>query len=155
MSETLNSELALVFSLDERLFALPLSNVVQVLRAVEVTPLPQAPAVICGVVNVRGEVIPVVNLRQRLGLPEKALALGDQLLVAQGRRRRLGLLVDGSVGVSECRAPDFMPIEALIPGTSCLAGILKSAQGMILVHDLDALLSLDEADTLNDAMSDV
>ena len=61
-------KLILVFALDEPRYALPLSAVERVVRAVEITPLPNAPAIIQGAINVQGAIIPVVNIRESFSL---------------------------------------------------------------------------------------
>ena len=72
-----------VFTLDERFYAIRLSAVSRVVRAVEITPLPKAPPIVIGVINLGGRIIPVVNIRRRFRLPERELELTDQLIVAQ------------------------------------------------------------------------
>jgi len=76
-----------VFTLDDRRYGLALSAVERAVRMVDVTPLPQAPQIVLGVVNVQGRVVPVVNLRRRFRLPERDFALADQLLIARTARR--------------------------------------------------------------------
>jgi purine-binding chemotaxis protein CheW len=76
------SDQYVVFTLDEQRYALYLHAVVRVVRIVEITPLPQTPEVIRGVVNVQGQVIPVVDIRKRFQLPEREPELGDQLIIA-------------------------------------------------------------------------
>jgi purine-binding chemotaxis protein CheW len=67
-----------VFTLDARRYAVPLSTVERIIRAVEITPLPQAPEIVLGVINVQGRIIPVVNTRKRFRLPECDIRLSDQ-----------------------------------------------------------------------------
>ena len=62
-----------VFALDDRRIALPLAAVERVVRAVEVTPLPKAPAVVLGAVNVQGNLVPVFHLRRRFRMPEREI----------------------------------------------------------------------------------
>ena len=154
MLETVVGEQVLVFAVEGLSVALPLPSVVRLLRAVEVLPLPQAPAIICGVVNVHGELLPVVDFRKCLGFPGKALIPSEQLLIVRSSKRQLALLIDASYGVSECRRSEFMPIRDMVPCKNQLAGVLKSESGMILVHDLEALLSLDEERILTELMID-
>jgi hypothetical protein len=73
----------LVFSLDEPLYALPLSSVERVVPAVEITPLPKAPEFVLGVINVHGQVIPVMDIRQRLRLPTRPVGLEDRFILAR------------------------------------------------------------------------
>lgn len=63
------SALMVGLTLDGQRYALSLAQVERVIRAVEITPLPQAPEIITGVINVRGRVIPVVDIRKRFRLP--------------------------------------------------------------------------------------
>lgn len=146
------SGLALLFRLDESRFALPLEAVLRVLRAVAYTPLPQAPAIIEGLINVRGDLVPVVNLRGRLGLPPRELGLNDHLLIARTPRRKLALPVNHSGGIIAWQASDFAAADQVAPGTRYLKGILKGAAGLILVHDLEALLSLEEEEAIDVAL---
>ncbi|MBI4530070.1 MAG: chemotaxis protein CheW, partial [Candidatus Latescibacteria bacterium] len=76
-----------VFTLDEQRYALHLSAVERVVCSVEVTPLPKAPEVVLGVINVQGQVLPVVNIRKRFQLPERGITLTDHFIVAQTARR--------------------------------------------------------------------
>ena len=71
-----------VFFLNEQKYALYLPAVERVVSAIEVTPLPQAPDNVLGIINVMGKVIPVVNIRKRFGLPEREIDLSDQFIIA-------------------------------------------------------------------------
>lgn len=64
-------EALVVFRLDERRYALPLSVVERVIRAVEVTPLPKAPPIVLGAIDVQGRVVPVLNVRRRFLMPDR------------------------------------------------------------------------------------
>jgi len=142
-----------VFTIDDRSFALPLVQVERAVRAVAVTALPQAPAIVCGVVNIAGRIVPVIDLRRRFGLPEREIGLTDQLLIAHTYDRPLALIVDAVVGVDEYADQDFVAVDSIVAGTSFLRGIVKSAAGMILIHDLDSFLSLEETQALDSALA--
>ncbi len=77
-----------VFRLEEQRYALHLSQVERVVSMVAVSPLPQTPAVVVGVINYRGSVVPVLDLRPRFGFPHREVGLTDHLLL--GRTSRLG-----------------------------------------------------------------
>lgn len=150
--ETAKTGRALVFRLDQYRFALPLAAVRRVVRSVASTALPQAPAIVRGVIDLRGEVVAVIDLRARLGLPGREAGLDDQLLIARTPRRTVALPVDRSEGVVAWRGDDFAAAGQLAPGTKYLKGILRGAEGLILVHDLDALLSLEEEEAIDAAL---
>ena len=141
-----------VFTLGDQRYALPLSTVERVVRVVEVTPLPQAPDIVLGVVNVQGRVVPVVNLRRRFRLPERAIALTDQLVIAHTTRRPVALVVDAVTGVLEYSAREAVGARDIVPGMEYVEGVVKLADGLVLIHDLDRFLSLDEATALDRAI---
>lgn len=154
MLESVVNEQVLVVSVEGLSVALPLISVVRVLRAVEVLPLPQAPEIVCGVINVHGELIPVIDFRKCLGFPGKAVIPNDQLLIVRSSKRLLALVIEASYGVTESLSSTFVPIRDMVPCKNHVAGILKSKSGLILVHDLEALLSLDEDRALTESMID-
>jgi purine-binding chemotaxis protein CheW len=137
----------LVFWLDGQRFALPVAAVGRVLRAVEVTPLPQSPELVLGIINVRGKVVPVVDLRRRCGLRLKEIDLDDQFVLAATSRRTIALPVDATE-VMECALERFVPAPTILPGLSCLRGVTKDPEGLILICDLEAFLSPEEDQAL-------
>lgn len=143
----------IVFALDERRFALPLGAVERAVRMVEVLPLPKAPEIVCGVVNVHGRIIPVIDARRRFGLPEKAVALSDQLLIASTRTLTLAMRVDAVIDVVEWSEEDCIAAEGIVAGLEHVAGIAKLAGGMVLIHDLESFLSLEEERSLGRALA--
>jgi purine-binding chemotaxis protein CheW len=68
MSESINimTDQIVVFTLDEQLYGLPLQAVVKVIHAIEIRHLPKAPEIIAGIINIKGQIIPVVDIRKRL-----------------------------------------------------------------------------------------
>jgi purine-binding chemotaxis protein CheW len=141
-----------VFTLGDQRYALPLSTVERVVRVVEVTPLPQAPDIVLGVVNVQGRVIPVVNPRRRFRLPERDIALTDQLVIAHTTRRPVALVVDAVTGVLEYSGREAVGARDIVPGVEYVEGVVKLADGLVLIHDLDRFLSLDEVTALDRAI---
>ena len=141
-----------VFTLDDRRYALPLSAVERVVRMVDLTPLPRAPDIVLGVVNVQGRVIPVLDLRRRFRLPERDIALADQLVIARTARRPVALVADAATGVLEYSAREAVGARDIVPGVEYVEGVVKLADGLVLIHDLDRFLSLDEETALDQAI---
>ena len=149
------SKQLLVFSLDGYRYALHLLTAERVFRAVEITPLPKAPAIVLGVVNIEGRIVPVVNVRRRFRLPEREIDPGDQLILARTSRRPVALLVDSVTGVIESPEQDLVPAQDFLPKVEYIEGVLKLQDGLVLIHDIDTFLSLDEAKGLDKAMNEV
>ncbi|HLQ26558.1 MAG TPA: chemotaxis protein CheW [Acidiferrobacterales bacterium] len=141
-----------VFTLEGQRIGLPLGTVERAVRVVDVTPLPKAPQIVRGLINVQGRIVPVVNTRKRFGIPEREVALSDQFLIAHTSTRTVAMWVDTVTGVVECNERDFVTAEAIVPGMEYVKGIVKLADGMILVHDLDTFLSLEEQQSLDQAI---
>ena len=143
-----------VFTLDDRRYGLPLPAVERVLRMVDVTPLPKAPQIVLGVVNVQGLVIPVVDMRRRFRLPARDFALADQLLIARTARRPVALAADAVTGVLEYSAQEAAGAPDIVPGIEYVEGVVKLPDGLVLIHDLDRFLSLEEEAALGRAIED-
>jgi purine-binding chemotaxis protein CheW len=142
----------LVFSMDAQKYALHLSSVVKVLRMVEITPLPKAPDIVAGVINVHGKVIPVINIRRRFRLPEREVGASDQLIIADTSGRTVALAADSSQGIIERREEEIIPSAEVVPGADYVEGVIKLRDGMVFIHDLDTFLSLEEEKKLDKAM---
>ena len=161
--------LLVVALLDGWRCGLELGAVVEVVSAVETTPLPKAPDVVMGedvrsradpdgalgVVSVRGEILPVVDVRSRFRLPPRAVRPSDRFLVARSRTRHLVLPLDDVVGVTEVGDDGIVTPGTVVPGLELLRGIARCDDGLILIHDLDAFLSLEEDEALGEALRPV
>jgi purine-binding chemotaxis protein CheW len=137
-----------VFELEERRFAVPLEAADRVLPMVAITPLPGAPPVIRGVINVHGLLLPVADPRMRLGLPVREVRLGDRLLVVKTPRRVIALIVDEVQGVLEADDRDVVSVDRILPAAGAIAGIAKLPDGLILIQDMDRFLSIGEETAL-------
>lgn len=98
----------LVFELAQQRYALPVARVREVLPRVSLTSIPEAPATVAGVLRLRGALLPVVDLRRRLGLPSVEPEIGHRIVIALVAGDPIGVLVDeveglASVGAHEAR----------------------------------------------------
>jgi purine-binding chemotaxis protein CheW len=142
-----------MFSLDEPRYALPLSLVERVVRIVEITPLPKSPDIVMGVINMQGQVIPVINVRRRFHLPEREIRLEDQLIIARTPRRLVALVADSVSGVHRLEERELVIARQELPYAEYVQGVVKLEQGLFLICDLDQFLSLEEEKSLDAALS--
>ena len=150
----MNGDLQLVvFWLGELRYALPLAVVERVVQAVELTPLPGAPDLVRGVINVQGRIVPVFDTRRRFALPERDIRLADHMVLARTAARTVVLLVDSVEGLLQCAASDATPVAQVWPGIGLIAGVVKRSDGLILIDDLDAFLSADEQRAMEQALT--
>lgn len=142
-----------LFRSDDQKYALDLAAVERVIAAVEVTPLPEAPDIVAGIINLHGRILPVISLRRRLGLPDRELAPGDQLLVVRSSTRTLALVVDGVDGVVEMEPQDRVDPRVIFPGIGLVEGVMRLEDGLIVILDLGKFLSIPGEQALGQALS--
>ncbi len=146
-------EKLLVFTLSDLCYALPLADVERILRAVAISPLPKAPEIIMGLVNIQGRILPVLNIRKFFCLPEIEMALNDQIIIARTANRSLAIIVDKVLGVSEYNERDIIEPEKLFPGIEFLEGVAKLGDGIIYIYSLDRFISSQEEDVVEHLLS--
>lgn len=142
----------LVFELSGHRYALPCADVREIARAVSMAPLPRAPEIVEGVVNVHGAVIPVLDLRLRFRLPPKELAHTDHLIVASTGERTFALRADRALDLVRLDPEQIDRSIRDMPGVAHVAGVATTDEGMVLVHDLRTFLSATEAWALDRAL---
>lgn len=142
----------LVFEVGGQRYALRSIEVRELVRCVTVSPLPRAPAIIEGIINVRGAVVPVLDLRTRFRLPPKPAAHTDHLILASAGPRLVALRVDRALGLVRLEAGEVEDAKAVVPGADYLVAVAKLPDGLVLIHDLRTFLSQAEATTLDDAL---
>ncbi|CAN5684310.1 chemotaxis protein CheW [soil metagenome] len=143
----------LVFELAAARHALPLECVREVARAVLITPLPDAPPVIEGIIDVRGDLVPVYDLRLRFGLPAQPLSPDDWLVTAWTGERVVAFRADRADEIVSAGRDAVAGREA-VPGQSAyLAGVARLPDGIVLIDDLPAFLDAAERDSLAAALA--
>lgn len=150
-----NSLQVLTFDLGGRRFALPASLVREITRTVAVAPLPKAPPIIEGVINFRGMLVPMLDVRRRFGLSAKALAPEQHLVIALAGRRVVALRVDRALDLTTVDARAIASADQVAPGSEYVAGIARLPDGLLIIHDLESFLSLDEARQVDGALAEV
>lgn len=144
-----------VFTVDDQQFALQLSSVERIVRAVEVTHLPEAPRGILGVINVEGRVIPVVNSRRRLGLPERELEPDDLFIIVNENDLNLALVADEVKPVLEIPEQQVVTSERMLPGAGMVDGVAKVEDGMIVILSIAQTLSPEDHHRVTSAIEGI
>lgn len=117
---------------------------VQEIRAYSpVTPVPKSPAHVRGVMNLRGAVIPVLDLRTLLGLPEAATTVQPVIVVVRVTRRVVGIVVDAVDDVVNVEPDQVQPVPEYGQRTASRAvtGVAQVASGLVVLLDVEALLT--------------
>ena len=147
-----NVQYLLVFAIGGHRCALPHGGVERVLPAAELTRLPGAPGVVAGILNYRGRLLPVVDLRPRFGVPKQAMGLSDTFVLVHTSRRQVLIWADTVEGLIQPESNDVIPAAGVVPGLEGVQGVVRLSDGGLLIHDLDAFLSLAEEQQLDEAL---
>jgi purine-binding chemotaxis protein CheW len=139
-----------VFELGEERYGLDIATVYEIIRHQPITAVPQAPAFVEGVINLRGRIIPVVDLRDRFGMATGALTKASRIVVCDAAGTRVGLVVDGvsEVLMVPADAIESTPDVAAGHDAGYLRGIAKLGERLIILLDLDGLFGAADADAL-------
>jgi purine-binding chemotaxis protein CheW len=117
----------------------------EIIRVSEITQVPRAPEFIKGVINLRGRVIPVLDLKRKLGLGEVVAARQSRIVVVKVRDRLVGLLVDGASQVLKVpvASVEAAPEEVVEIDANYLRGVAKLENRLIILMDLAKVLALE------------
>ena len=133
------------FFLDREEYGVDVRLVEGFRRVTEITPVPRAPAFIRGVINLRGRIIPVVDLKKKLGLGEVRESRAARIAVVKIQDRVIGMLVDGASQVLKVPVSSIEPApdEVVEKGGDYIRGVAKLEKRLIILVDLQRILTLD------------
>lgn len=140
----------LVFEVAGEGYGVPILRVREILKFAAVTKVPTAPACIRGVIDLRGEVVPVVDLAMKFGLPESVVTNRTCLIVVEaeqgGEKATLGILADSVNQVIELAPSDVLALPAFGTGVRVdyLLGLGKTGEKLVLLIDTGRILSPSE-----------
>lgn len=144
-----------VFSLDDGQYGMHLYSVERVVQAVEITPLPKAPKNVMGVIDVQGQIIPVIDIRKLFNLPARETRLSDQIIIARSESRSIAFMVDAVGGIIEHTDKQAVDGEKIYPGINYTEEVLKIKDNLIMVHNIDKFLSGEDEAALHEAISTI
>ncbi len=133
-------------------FGFHIDKVQEIIRysAMRITAIPNSPPFVEGVINLRGRLVPVVDLRRRFGFDEEDLDQTSRIMIVAVGGRTLGLIVDAVVEVVRVASIEVekLPDLAAGVGTEFVEGVCRVSRGMVVVLDLDAMFSAEETDAM-------
>ncbi|MEX6723841.1 chemotaxis protein CheW [Parapedomonas caeni] len=147
---TQSMEQYVTLGLGREVFAVPVQAVREILDMRPMTAIPEAPAYFGGLIDVRNESIPVIDLRRKLGLPEVAVTESSRILVTAvagaGRELVLGLVADRVIEVIalEAAAVEAAPDIGVRWRSDYIRGIGRNSQGFVIILDLARLFATEQ-----------
>lgn len=142
MSKDLREIQLACFSLGDNFFAVDIMRIKEIIQLQKLSTLPTPSRFLEGVINLRGTIIPVMNLRKRFGMPQVAESRSSKLLLVSLARQVLALAVDEvleviTIPVDQIKPP---PEADAMSGGDCLLGVCLSEERVFMILDIDSLL---------------
>jgi purine-binding chemotaxis protein CheW len=141
-----------VFVLASEEFACNIADVREVLKMIRVTPLPRSLDFVEGVINLRGEVIPVIDLRKRFGLPAVDRTDESRIIIVEVEERMVGLTVDSVSEVIRLNNKQIQEAPNQVAGeqTNLIMGVGKIDERMLIILNLERILTSEEQIALSE-----
>ena len=143
MDSDINEIQVACFRIGEDLYAVDIMRIKEIIRPQKLTALPKAPSFVEGVLNLRGAVIPVIDLRKRFDMPAHEIDPSRRLLIVSVARHALGIVVDEVTEVITIPVVDIKPPPQVARGGSAdyLVGVCLVQDSLIMLLNPDRLLT--------------
>ncbi|MCK4742470.1 MAG: chemotaxis protein CheW [Sulfuriflexus sp.] len=134
------------FRLEGELYGINVIQVQEVLRVTEIAPVPGAPDYVLGIINLRGNVVTVIDTRRRFMLSEREIDDDTRIVIIEVMGQIVGLLVDGVAEVVYLRASEVesAPEVGNDESSKYIQGVVSRENGLLIMVDVNKLLSTDE-----------
>jgi purine-binding chemotaxis protein CheW len=139
------------YRLDEETYGINVMQVQEVLRYTEIAPVPGAPDYVLGIINLRGNVVTVIDTRSRFGLPSAQTTDNSRIVIIESEEQVVGILVDSVAEVVYLRSSeiDSAPNVGTEESAKFIQGVSNQKGELLILVDLNKLLSDDEWDEMS------
>lgn len=128
-----------VFELNNQQYGLPILDIQEIIRMVDVKPVPSPNESLEGIINLRGKVIPVLNLRRRLGFPEKEHDGNTRIIVVDHYGKKAGMVVDKVLEVGSFTEEEMELPDSITHAEECISGIIRKENRIWLLLNAEVL----------------
>lgn len=130
------------FQVGRETYGVPITSLHEIVRVPEITAVPDAPSYVEGVINLRGKIVSVVDLRKRFGRPAPDVHRRNRILVVEHRGRLSGMIVDSASEVLKIPESEIEPAPSMMleSGLECITGLGKYHGRLIILLDVNKLL---------------
>ena len=132
------------FQVGRETYGVPIGSLHEIVRLPEITAVPDAPEYMEGVINLRGKIVPVMDLRKRFGKPVPEMTRRTRILVVENRGRLSGMIVDSASEVLKIPESEIEPAPPMMQegGLDCITGLGKCKGRLIILLDMGKLLDV-------------
>ncbi|MHB9037980.1 MAG: chemotaxis protein CheW [Armatimonadota bacterium] len=147
------SEQLVVMELANESYGVDIGAVNTIIRMQEVTAIPRAPSFVEGVINLRGSIIPVIDLRKRFGLPQGDVTKASRIVVVEAQGQMIGMVVDAVVETLRLPASAIEPPSPVVStvDSAYVRGVGKQESRLVILLDLDKVLTEKDVELLTKA----
>ncbi|ADC65238.1 CheW protein [Ferroglobus placidus DSM 10642] len=142
----------IVFNLGDERYGVDISQVREIIKPTEITRIPNAPEFVEGVINLRGQITTIINLRKRFNLEPKPIDQNTRIIVVEHDGAVIGMMVDNVTEVKYLSKSDIEELPPVITAKSeakFLKGIGKLPDGLLILIDLNKVLNEEEYERLS------
>ncbi|ABB15741.1 chemotaxis protein CheW [Carboxydothermus hydrogenoformans] len=139
-----------IFTLNQQQYGVDIAQVYEIIRMTDITKIPNTPYFVEGVINLRGKIIPVIDLRKRLGMPEAERDKATRIIVVDVDGITVGMIVDSVMEVFRLNDVEIESTPSMINDidSSFIQGIAIKDERMIILLDLNRVLKGEEKEAL-------
>ncbi len=140
------------FSLDNEEYGVDVLKVREIIRMPSITRVPNTPHYVEGVINLRGKVVPIINMRRRFGLMEIEYDKQTRIMVMDVEGELMGFIVDSVSEVIRISSSEIQPSPAIVTSgidQECISGVINQAERLLVLLDLQKMFSQEERNLFN------
>jgi purine-binding chemotaxis protein CheW len=147
----MNKRVFILFTIDDQVYALDVHSVGEIVQAAALTHVPDSPELLLGLLNVRGRIIPVLDIRKQLGQASRGPIVTDKIIIGRTTDHAIAFLTDDIETVVELNDDDIMPAAGMFPGMEdIIIGSADCNGRTILVYSLDQLFPGNKVNQVTD-----
>ncbi|MDV2580622.1 chemotaxis protein CheW [Alkalibacillus haloalkaliphilus] len=151
MSEVVQNEKVIVFQLKDEEYGVPIEHVGSIERVQEITRVPRAPRFVKGVMNLRGVITPIIDLRERFDLEQTPYTESTRIIIVTIGDKNVGMIVDAANDVVDVPQNQVEPSPEVVGSVNAdyIRGVAKIDQRLLVLLNLDKVLTEEEFDHLS------
>jgi purine-binding chemotaxis protein CheW len=135
-----SEEQLVIFQLNEQQYALPIQETQEIIRMTAITQVPNTRHYVEGIINLRGSIVPVINLNKRLGLPVNEYNDATRIIVVENEGQKVGMIVDNVLEVGRFTEDEIEPPSVAGDNVDYLKGVVKKGDRLWLLLNLVKVL---------------
>ncbi|MDQ0285770.1 purine-binding chemotaxis protein CheW [Desulfofundulus luciae] len=129
-----------IFQLNDQQYALPIQETQEIIRMTDITRVPNTKSYIEGIINLRGSIVPVINLNRRLDLPVRDYTDATRIIVVEYEGQKVGMIVDNVLEVGRYNPNEMEPPAVAGDNMEFLRGVIKKGDRLWLLLNLGRVL---------------